>query len=57
MSCLFNSLSYFVNTDGRRLRNIICDYLETDPIIFDVMNVSNIISPEIVDEYVGGMRC
>lgn len=57
MSCLFNSLSYFVNADGRRLRNIICNYLETDPILFDVMNVSNIISPEIVNEYVESMRC
>ena len=59
MSCLFNSLSYFVNVneDGKNLRNIICDYLEEDNIIFDDMNVSKIVEPETTCDYVTNMRC
>ena len=54
MSCLFNSLSYFLNKkyeniynnrqiSGKNLRNIICDFLEKNPIIFDDMTVFKII--------------
>ncbi len=47
MSCLFNSFSYFkeiTNNDSSEIiRNKICNYLETNPIVFDNVNVSDII--------------
>ena len=48
MSCLFNSLSYFLdNMNGSQLRKIIVDNMSRDPIIIESkLKVSNIIKYE-----------
>ena len=47
MSCLFNSLSYFLNDiDSTKLRMKICEYLETNPTLFDDIKSSDIIKWE-----------
>ena len=60
MSCLFQSLSYFINeVDEVKLRSIICAYLKTNPKIFDNINVNdvtNIESGKNLEEYVLNME-
>lgn len=60
MSCLFTSLSYFVNgIDEVKLRSIICDYLKSNPKILDDVSVNDIISWEsgkTGQEYVSSME-
>jgi ubiquitin thioesterase OTU1 len=60
MSCLFKSLSYFVNgIDENDLRNIICNYLLTNPKIFDDLDINEItkIDSDInLNQYVSQMR-
>lgn len=59
MSCLFNSLAYFVNTDSHILRNVICDYIKTNPKIIDDIDTENIIlweNGQTLDEYISGMK-
>jgi hypothetical protein len=47
MSCLFNSLSYFLNDiDSTKLRMKICEYLETNPTLFDNIKSIDIIKWE-----------
>jgi hypothetical protein len=48
MSCLFNSLSYFLdNMNGKQLRRIIVDNMSRDPIIIEPkLKVSDIIKHE-----------
>jgi hypothetical protein len=60
MSCLFNSLSYFIpQTDPQAIRARICDYLQANsPIIdgiatHDVLQLDSGTSP---DQYIGAMR-
>jgi hypothetical protein len=60
MSCLFNSLSYFIpQTDPQAIRARICDYLQSNsPIIdgiatHDVLQLDSGLSP---DQYIGAMR-
>ncbi len=68
MSCLFESLTKFVNylnknenMDSLRLRNIICDYLSTNP---NLMNDNNIDTKLLIsasnninlDQYINIMR-
>jgi hypothetical protein len=60
MSCLFNSLSYFIpQTDPPAIRARICDYLQANsPIIdgiatHDVLQLDSGLSP---DQYIGAMR-
>ena len=41
MSCLFNSLSYFINDKSSKdIRNIICDYLENNNYIKNMRQTS-----------------
>lgn len=62
MSCLFNSLSYFiVNVDPTSMRKMICDYLSTDPILFNNENseehrFSYLIGRDKFDTYINTMR-
>jgi len=43
MSCLFNSLSYFLkNVNSTELRQIVCKYLKTNPKILDDIPASDI---------------
>ena len=46
MSCLFNSLSKFVNISSQDLRKQICDYLRSNPSILDDIKVSEVIKWE-----------
>ena len=46
MSCLFNSLSKFVNISPQNLRKQICDFLKSNPIILDNIKVSEVINWE-----------
>lgn len=59
MSCLFRSLSFFVDSvDEDGLRQIICDYLEKNPPLMSDMTLQDILHIDGVDtdDYVRGMR-
>lgn len=55
MSCLFNSLSYFINEDSFSIRQKICDYLESNQPIIDGLETNFILSLENVN-YIQSMR-
>jgi hypothetical protein len=58
MSCLFNSMSHFLNENPQEIRNKICDYLEQNPTIMD-MSASDIImfeSGQTLENYIHSMR-
>ena len=55
MSCLFNSLSYFINEDSFKIRQIICDYLEANKPIIDGLNTPDILLFEN-NNYILNMR-
>jgi hypothetical protein len=60
MSCLFNSLSYFIKEDSHKIRQTICDYLqENNPIIegletHDILKLENATNNE--NTYISNMR-
>lgn len=59
MSCLFNSLSKFVSDDSGIIRKKVCDYLETNPILFDDAKAEDVINWEsnmTLNNYVSRMR-
>jgi len=60
MSCLFDSLSYFSsNASSQQLRNIICNYLLSNPTILDDIRVDQITEWESdtnINQYVQNMR-
>jgi hypothetical protein len=60
MSCLFQSLSYFIkNLDENQLRKEICDYLEKNPKIFEdfQLNELTIITDNMnLSQYISHMR-
>lgn len=59
MSCLFNSLSYFVSIDSFTLRQTICDYLEQNRPIIDGLDTDFVLSLEsgtTAAEYIRRMR-
>lgn len=58
MSCLFNSLSYHTkNYTSPQLRTMICDYLQTDPILIEDKNFSSLLgSKQKLNSYVKNMR-
>lgn len=43
MSCLFNSLSYFINENSYTIRQMICDYLEENKPIIQGMETHEIL--------------
>jgi len=60
MSCLFNSLSYFLpNISSNELRQIICDYIKKNPTLIDGIETKDIIesSPNVrsLNAYVSNM--
>lgn len=59
MSCLFDSLSTFVALNPYELRQAICDYLETNPLLMDDLRAENVIELEngnkMID-YIRSMR-
>ncbi len=60
MSCLFNSLSKFINSDSQRIRNVICDYLENNYKIMEDLDTDLILSlssyTNSKDDYIRNMR-
>jgi hypothetical protein len=59
MSCLFNSLSRFVEDDSGAIRQKICDYLETNPFLMEETKAEDIInweSNDSLNNYVSKMR-
>ena len=58
MSCLFNSLSYFVNEDSYKMRQTICDYLQENKPIIDGLETRDILNNEATDKnsYITNMR-
>lgn len=46
MSCLFNSLSYFIKEDSFTIRQKICDYLQNNSPIMDGLDTSFILHLE-----------
>lgn len=61
MSCLFDSLSKNLDTHtSSTLREIICDYLDTNPFLIDNITAEKIIYYEsklTLEEYIRKMRC
>lgn len=59
MSCLFNSLSHFIPENSTQLRNKICDYLLTNPVLIDDLSTKDVIlfdSGKSLEQYVSHMR-
>ena len=58
MSCLFNSLSHFIEqTDPQAIRQRICDYLQANSPIIDGMNTHDVLQLDSSsDQYIDAMR-
>jgi len=56
MSCLFNSLSYFLDEDTNTIRQTICDYLGSNKPIMDGIETKQILLLSDGDNYVNHMR-
>lgn len=59
MSCLFDSLSEFVNTRSLQLRQDICDFLEKNPKLLDEMSAEELVKFETdcnLKDYIFKMR-
>ena len=55
MSCLFNSLSYFIPETSLNIRQQICNYLEANNTIIDGIETKDILNMESKD-YIQSMR-
>ena len=55
MSCLFNSLSYFISDNSLTIRQKICDYLENNNPIIDGIDTKFILQLEN-NNYIASMR-
>ena len=55
MSCLFNSLSYFIKEDGYDIRLKICDYLENNFTIIEDLDTKYVLDLDSVD-YIKNMK-
>lgn len=60
MSCLFNSIGSLLNLDPTRLRQSVCDYLSSNPAIFDdgtkAKDVVKWLTKQSLENYVNEMR-
>jgi hypothetical protein len=58
MSCLFNSLSYFINEDSYTIRQKICDYLQENKPIIDGLQTCEVLAFESANpaSYISTMR-
>ena len=45
MSCLFNTLSQFVDLNGKELRQNICNYMKNNPVIIDQIRIEEDCTP------------
>ena len=55
MSCLFNSISYFIDENSYNIRQKICDYLENNYIIIEGLETKDILAMES-NNYISNMR-
>lgn len=58
MSCLFRSLSKFVDLKTDELRQKICDFLEENPVLLDSQKVNDLINTQNIQpvDYIQNMR-
>jgi hypothetical protein len=58
MSCLFNSLSYFIHEDSYKIRQIICDYLQENKPIIEGLETYQVLNFECnnANNYIQSMR-
>ena len=58
MSCLFNSLNYFIKEGSYEIRQKICNYLQQNKQIIDGLSTSNILEIEdsSAEKYISNMR-
>lgn len=58
MSCLFNSINYFIKEGSYEIRQKICDYLEENNPIIDGLDTNNILlfESESSEIYISNMR-
>ncbi len=58
MSCLFNSLSYFIKENSFNIRQQICDYLDQNKPIIDGLETHEILKFENndINSYISSMR-
>ena len=58
MSCLFNSLSYFIDMSSMRIRQRICDYLQDAKTLLPGIDTRTLLELEAVDaeSYIRHMR-
>lgn len=57
MSCLFDSLSFFVkDMNSKDMRQLICSYLESDPMLIGRDRFSKLISGKKIEDYITSMR-
>ena len=58
MSCLFNSLSYFIKENSFNIRQQICDYLQQNKPIIDGLETNEILKFENndINVYISNMR-
>jgi hypothetical protein len=55
MSCLFNSLSYFINGTSDEIRQVICNYLQENKPLIDGLDTNFILSLDN-NNYINNMR-
>jgi len=60
MSCLFNTLSQFVDLSGKELRQNICNYMKNNPVIIDQIRIEEFVDGndefDDIEEYIEKMR-
>ena len=60
MSCLFNTLSQFVDLNGKELRQNICNYMKNNPIIIDEIRIEEFVDGndefDDIEEYIKKME-
>jgi hypothetical protein len=61
MSCLFNTLSKFIELNSNELRENICNYLQNNPILYEDMKAENAIvwsneGYKNIEQYIEMMR-
>ena len=60
MSCLFNTLSQFVDLNGKELRHNICNYMKNNPVIIDQIRIEEFVNGndefDDIEEYIKKMQ-
>ncbi len=56
MSCLFNSLSRFIDLNSQQIRETICNYLQNNGAIIDGLETKDVLNIEGGNNYIINMR-